>query len=109
MIHVQKQKWTDFTRCIVVDTDGGSVQIELYSTKQDWGGTAFIYGLWVEPECRRKGIAGRLLDIAEAIVREAGHKSVTLEWKLQDTPKEILAWYERRKYKGECTRMVKDL
>lgn len=65
--------------------------------QEDFGGTAFIYALWVEPQARRKGEAKKLLERAEDIAREAGHKAVRLEWH-DYTPKEILYWYMRNGY-----------
>lgn len=94
---IQEQKWHDFTRIILVE-DGGSVQVELYAEEQDWGGTAFLYGLWVGKSWRRQGVAQKLMAQAEYEVKKRGHKSITLEWKLQDTPYEILDWYERLGY-----------
>lgn len=109
MIHTQKQLWNSLTRYLIFDTDGGSVQLNLYSEKQDCGGTAFIYNLWVDENRRNKGIAERLLDTAERIAHDEGHKCVTLDYDIKDTPAEIYHWYNRRGYKVEYAQMTKDL
>lgn len=85
------------TRLLVAERKG-SVQVELYDQQQDWGGTAWIYGLWVEPMYRRQGKADELITVAEDLAAQYGHKSVMLEWKQEDTPVEVLKWYLRRGY-----------
>lgn len=118
---IQEQKWHDFTRLlIVIDNNAyivGSVQVELYDKPvDDYGTTAYIYGLWVDETYRRMGLAKQLISRAEGEIYKRGHKTVTLEWKLQDTPREIFAWYERmgydeKSFDGRATwaLMVKDL
>lgn len=95
----QEQKWSEYTRYLIANQHG-SIQIELYDTEQQWGGTAWIYALWVKPRSRRKGWAANLLSRAEEVAKANGHKSVFLEWVAKDTPREILEWYQRRGYRG---------
>lgn len=95
---IHRQKWHEFTRLLIA-VRKGSVQVEMYDQQQDWGGTAWIYGLWVDPAYRRQGKAAELLTVAENMAAQHGHKSVMLEWKEQDTPVEVLQWYLRRGYK----------
>lgn len=100
---IQEQKWHDFTRLLITEYNPieilGSVQVELYNEPQDdYGTTAYIYALWVDDHNRRMGIAKRLMDAVESEIKKRGHKIVALQWKLQDTPREIFAWYERRGY-----------
>ena len=99
---IQEQKWHDFTRLLITEYNPieilGSVQVELYNEPQDdYGTTAYIYGLWVDS--RRHGYATALMDKAEDEARKRGHKIVALQWKLEDTPREIFSWYVRRGYK----------
>lgn len=94
---IQIQTWHDFKRVLIANSHG-SVQVELYDEKQEWGGTAFIYGLWVEPQYRRQGEAKALLRIAEDMAGKMGHKSVMLEWKERDTLYAVLKWYTRSGY-----------
>ncbi|MBD5218058.1 MAG: GNAT family N-acetyltransferase [Bacteroidales bacterium] len=94
---IHRQKWHEFTRLLIADRKG-SVQVEMYDQQQEWGGTAWIYGLWVDPAYRRQGKAAELLTVAEKMAAQHGHKSVMLEWKKQDTPVEVLRWYKRRGY-----------
>lgn len=96
-IQKQKQMWSGMAR-YVIWTDGASVQIELYDTPQKWGKTAFIYSLWVDEYCRRQGKAAALLDEAERIVKQAGHKTAVMEWEYKNTPRAILDYYFRRGY-----------
>ena len=95
---IQRQTWHSMTRMLIAERKG-SVQVEMYAKKQRWGGTAWIYGLWVEPQYRRQGKADELLTVAEDLAAQHGHKSVMLEWKQEDTPVEVLHWYLRRGYK----------
>lgn len=95
---IQRQTWHSMTRLLIAERKG-SVQVEMYAKKQRWGGTAWIYGLWVEPEYRRQGKADELLTVAEDMAAQHNHKSVMLEWKQRDTPVEVLHWYLRRGYK----------
>lgn len=93
----QQQTWRDFTRWLIAN-EQASVQLELWPTKQDWGGTAWVYGLWTNEAARRQGYAEQVLERAEAITANAGHSSVFLEWKQKDTPEAVLDWYMRRGY-----------
>lgn len=97
---IQTQQWHDKTRYIIID-ECASVHLELFDTAQDFGGTAFIWALWTNPDCRRKGHAERMLDRAEQIAAENGHDAVYLEWLEKDTPCEILDWYHRRGYQEQ--------
>lgn len=94
----QRQKWSEYTRYLIADTCG-SVQIEMYDEEQRWGGTAWIYALWVNEDSRRHGVATALLKRAEDVAREAGHKSVFLEWEEHNTPQGVLEFYLRSGYK----------
>ena len=96
-MRIYEQKWDYFTR-IIIAHEGGSVQVDLYDKEQEWGGTAFLYGLWVDRDWRRQDIAKSLMYEAELQVKMRGHKSITLEWKLLDTSVDILKWYERIGY-----------
>lgn len=97
MIRIEEQKWHELTRVLITD-EGGSVQLNLYPQKEGDNETAFIYALWVDEPNRRKGVATHLMDKAEYIAKHKGHKSVILDWKSEDTPREILEWYKRRGY-----------
>lgn len=94
---IQRQKWRDYIKYLIVN-EYGSVQLELFGNEQDFGGTAFIYGLWVEPTARLKGNARKLLFLAENIAIEAGHKDIFMEFEKKDTPIAVLKWYMRLGY-----------
>lgn len=98
MLIEQQQNWHDHTRFLIADRFG-SVQLETYAEKQAFGGTAFIYALWVEPADRHKGCAYILLNRAERIAAEHNHSTVILEWYKVDTPVYVLEWYKRCGYK----------
>ena len=98
MINIQKQTWHDYTRYLLYADEGASVSIELYPTEQKWGNRAWIYGLFTDPEARRKGLAKRLLAQAEEIARREGHNAVTLEWCGKDSDEFILHFYLRNGY-----------
>lgn len=82
MLAIQQQNWCDKKRYLIVH-EHGSVQLELFFEKQeDFGGTAYIWGLWVDEGHRRLGIAKELLNMAESISRDLGHDAVYMEWQL---------------------------
>lgn len=96
----QKQRWHDHTRVLITTTDDrGSIQLNLYDTEQEFGGSAAIYALWVDPQFRRNGYAKTLLRRAEEIALNSGHASVYMEWELRETPREVLNWYLSCGYK----------
>lgn len=94
---IHKQEWSSCTRYLIVHKHG-SVQLELYSEKQKFGGTAYIWALWVEEAHRREGIATQLITLAEDLAKQEGHDAVYLEWNKADSSYEIFDWYERRGY-----------
>jgi ribosomal protein S18 acetylase RimI-like enzyme len=97
-IQEQTQNWHDQTR-VILFTKNASVQLELYTQPRgDYGVTAYIWALWVNPSFRRRGHATALLYRAEKIARENNRKEVYLEWAAKDTPVDILQWYNRRGY-----------
>lgn len=111
---IQEQKWSDHTRILFVN-ENSSVMLELFDTPQ-CGMTAFIFNLWTSPECRCQGHATKMLSIAEQAAAWHGHSAVFLDWKLKDTPTEILDWYLRKGYervgfnsKGDYFRLKKEL
>lgn len=99
---IQTQRWYDKTRYILID-ECASVHLELYDIPQENDATAFIWALWTNPDCRRKGHARRMLERAEQIAAENGHDAVYLEWLQIDTPVEILFWYYRCGYQMQET------
>lgn len=112
---IQEQRWHDKTRYIIID-ECASVHLELHDQTQDFGGKAFIWALWTNPDCRRKGHARKMLERAERIAKASGHEAVYLEWFERDTPDEILLWYRRRGYEsvdfseiGDYVLLKKDL
>lgn len=99
---IQRQIWRDHVRFLIASSKG-SVQLELYAEKQEeFGGTAFIFGLWVEPQYRRQSVATSLLKCAEDLAMQEGHSSVCLEWYEDTTPRAILYWYMRNGYNDKA-------
>lgn len=97
---MQKQEWKEFTRYFISNAFG-SVMINLYNKPQECGSksyTAWILGLYVCPQYRRKGHAKLLLKEAERIALKNGHKDVYLEWDGKETPRDILGFYVRNGY-----------
>ena len=97
MMITQQQIWRDYIKYLIAD-EFGSVLMELYDKEQNFGGTAFIYGLWVEPLYRNMKQGRNLLRIAEFTAKREGHKAVFLEWEEKDSPKWVLEWYMRLGY-----------
>lgn len=95
----QKQVWNNKTIYLIAD-EFGSVQLELYKDLQNFGGTCWLWDLYVKPEYRRRNHARRLLRRAEAIAKAEKHKSVTMEWDETNTPCGVLQWYLREGYES---------
>lgn len=94
----QRQDWGEYTRYLITH-EYGSVCLDLYPERQEsFGGTAYIWGLYVDIYHRRKCIGKTLLEDAERCAKIEGHKSVVLEWELKNTPIEIRDWYLRSGY-----------
>lgn len=97
-VGIQKQDWGKYTRYLIIH-EHGSVFLNVFSEVQDsFGGNAYIWGLFVLPSERRKGIGKTLLDEAERLAQTLGCKSVVLEWVSKNTSHEILDWYLRFGY-----------
>lgn len=92
---ISEWRSTQVTRLTIV-TDGGEgkVQVDLLNyDNEDYGCTAFVWDLFVRPEHRRKGIAKELMQYALKRAKEYGFSTATLEFNLEDTPREIAWWY----------------
>lgn len=95
---VRTQNWSEYTRYLIIHKRG-AVVLDLYSEIQDnFGGTAYMWGLYVTEYERRRGAATELLKYAEKIAKCKGHKSVVIDWESKETPREILEWYKRCGY-----------
>lgn len=97
---IQKQEWKAFTRYFISNAFG-SVMMNLYDKPQECESkfyTAWIWGLYVCPQYRRKGYAKLLLKEAERIALENGHKDVYMAWDAKETPRDILDFYVREGY-----------
>lgn len=103
-MNIQQQTWKEYTRYLISD-EYGSVMINLYNEPQKCGSksyTAWIWGLYVYPEHRRKGHAKRLLEEVERIALENGHKDVCMAWDAEETRKDILDFYIHKGYNPVC-------
>lgn len=106
------QDWLDRKRIILV-SDKGSVFVDVDYSPDDFGARAFIWGLYVKTEYRRKGVGGRLLTRAEEAARWLGQTIVALEWE-SPTPQWVYDWYVRSGYEVKvfgdgCSRLYKTL
>ncbi len=106
------QDWLDRKRIILV-SDKGSVFVDVDYSPDDFGARAFIWGLFVKTEYRRKGMGGQLLARAEEAARWLGQTIVALEWE-RPTPQWVFDWYIRRGYEEKefgdgCAKMYKVL
>lgn len=100
---IQQQKWKNYTRFLIV-IEGASAQLELYHKTAWFGGTAFLYALWTDPEYRKKGKAKELMNLAENTASKLGHNALFLECNQENDPF-VLEWYHRIGYKDKgCPR-----
>lgn len=95
----QRQDWNSKVIYLIAD-EFGSVQLELYKEKQNFGGTCWLWDLFVLSEYRKQGHAKRLLKRVEEIAKAEGHKDVVMEWDEKNTPYEVLQWYLRSGYRA---------
>lgn len=93
----QRQEWNSKVIYLIAD-EYGSAQLELYKDMQNFGGTCWLWDLFVLPEYRRQGHAKRLLKRAEKIAKAEGHKSVILEWEAVNSEEWLLHHYLRNGY-----------
>lgn len=94
---MQKQIWNKRV-VYLLTTEGGSIQLDIYSDYQFDDIYAYIHHLYVDKDYRRKGVARELLDIAENIARMNGKDAVYLDY-VEYTPKWVYDYYIRRGYK----------
>ena len=99
-IHHYIQDWKSYKRIIIV-SDKGSVFIDisqqsLYtlcnSVKSE------IWGLFVEEPFRNKGIAKKLIQYAENIIKQFKESYIAIVWN-NSTPLWVLEWYKKIGYK----------
>lgn len=99
-IHNYIQDWKSYKRIIIV-SDKGSVFIDisqkyLYtlcnSVKSE------IWGLFVEETFRNKGVAKKLMQYAENIIKQYRESYVAIVWN-NSTPLWVLEWYKKSGYK----------
>lgn len=113
---VSRWKSTNVTRLTILTENGeGKIQVDLlYDEDQDFGRTAFIWDLYVKEGYRRQGIAKQLMSYALKRARDYGFATATLEWVLEDSPREIAWWYaslgfEDKEFSNSRSLMVKEL
>ena len=99
---IQKQTWKDEIRILITDEENlGSVQISIPLYVSDIFGKAdaLIYALWVDILYRRRGVAKRLLQLAEQQAKLNGVKTIGLEFNKDESDRFVLDWYLRIGYK----------
>ena len=112
---IQKQAWKDEIRILITDENNlGSVQISIPLYVSDIFGKAdaLIYALWVNIVHRRKGVAQRLLQLAEQQAKLNGVKKIGLEFNKDESDSFVLDWYLRSGYKPfskESNLLIKEL
>lgn len=100
---IQKQTWKDEIRILITDEENlGSVQvlIPLYVSDIFGKADALIYALFVDNNHRRKGVAKRLLQLAEQQAKLNGVNIIGLEFNKDESDRFVLDWYLRSGYKS---------
>lgn len=99
---IQKQTWKDEVRILITDEENlGSVQISipLYDSDIFGKADALIYALYVDSSYRRKGIATKLLQLAEHQIKLNGLQIAGIEFDKEESERFVLDWYFRSGYK----------
>lgn len=99
---IQKQTWKDEIRILITDEQNrGSVQIAIPCYKCNISGKAdaLIYALYVDSSYRRKGIATKLLQLAEHQIKLNGLQIAGIEFDKEESDRFVLDWYFRSGYK----------
>lgn len=99
---IQYQKWKDEIRILITDEQNyGSVQVSIpcYNSKISGKADALIYALYVDSGYRRKGVAKRLLQIAEHQIKLNGLQIAGIEFDKEESESFVLDWYFRSGYK----------
>jgi GNAT superfamily N-acetyltransferase len=96
---VQKQSWKNEI-CFLLMLDGASAQLIVYPFPAGVQKiTACISLLWTDEDKRRQGKARKLLETAERIAKQCGHKEVHICSSLNGLPIFIFQWLDRCGYK----------
>ncbi len=112
---IQYQKWKDEIRILITDEQNyGSVQVSIpcYNSKISGKADALIYALYVDSGYRRKGVAKRLLQIAEQQANSNGIQVIGIEFDKEESESFVLAWYLKNGYKPFSKRsklLIKEL
>ena len=99
---IQYQKWKDEVRILITDEQNyGSVQVSIpfYDSRIFGKADALIYALYVDSSYRRKGIATKLLQLAEHQIKLNGLQIARIEFDKEESDRFVLDWYFRSGYK----------
>nr|DAI24107.1 MAG TPA: acetyltransferase domain containing protein [Caudoviricetes sp.]DAQ40615.1 MAG TPA: acetyltransferase domain containing protein [Caudoviricetes sp.] len=112
---IQRQIWKDEIRILITDEQNhGSVQISIprYECNISGKADALIYALYVDSSYRRKGIATKLLWLAERQIKLSGLQIAGIEFDKEESESFVLAWYLKNGYKPFSKRsklLIKEL
>ena len=112
---IQRQIWKDEIRILITDEQNhGSVQISIprYECNISGKADALIYALYVDSSYRRKGIATKLLWLAERQIKLSGLQIAGIEFDKEESESFVLAWYLKNGYKTFSKRsklLIKEL
>lgn len=99
---IQRQIWKDEIRILITDEQNhGSIQISIphYKCRISDKADALIYALYVDSSYRRKGIATKLLQLAEYQIKLNGLQIAGIEFDKEESESFVLNWYLRNGYK----------
>lgn len=97
-IKIQRQTWHDH-KSINLWCKEGSCRVEFYPEPLGrLGVEAYFCALWVEPEYRGRGVAGKLMADAESMTREMGYEKIFLRVYDNEADDWTIQWYERQGY-----------
>ena len=75
----------------------GIVEVRVFKDGKHKG-EAYLWNLFVNPECRGRGYARILMQAAYDRAQESGCHTCVLEWDMKESPRWVFQWYTRLGY-----------
>lgn len=101
---VQRQEWLNHDNYLITEGTRGSVQVQVPLSRRHGQDGAWVHRLWVQPNCRRHGVATKLMSAAERVAVETSCPRIGLAFHPLEAEGYTLEWYKRRGFEVTRTR-----